>query len=402
MNKLLPVPVGQTRHPLAHAYASRARRSRWVVWASFAAVLALGAWAALAEIDQVAHARGQVIAASRTQIIQSSDGGVLKQMLVKEGERVEQGQLLAILEKERVQAAYDDTQAKVAALKITLTRLRAEVLYNHPLVFDEALHKYPDFIAVQTELYHKRQRAIQQDVAILGESLKLVEQELGMNVALLKTGDIGQSEVIRLRRQAVDIRGQIESRRNKYFQDAQAEMTKAEEDLSTQGQILSEREALLDHTELRAPVLGIVKNIKVTTLGGVLRPGDVLMELLPTDSSLVVEAKLPPGDLGFVRVGLPATVKLDAYDYSIYGSMKGEVIYLSPDALSEDTRQGELTYYRMRIQIGETEFKGKQASQIVVWPGMPVSVDVRTGQRTVLAYLTKPVTKTLMGSLSER
>lgn len=377
------------------------RHPRWILRVSIPMFAAFFIWAAWARIDQVAHTRGQIIAASRTQVIQSPDGAVLKELLVREGEAVKQGQVLAVMEKDRVQAAYGDAQAKVAALRITLTRLKAEV-YGRPLVFDKELLVYGEFISAQTDLYRKRQRAIQNDVAALEASLRLAKEELEMNEQLLKSGDVGIAEILRLRRQVVEISGQIENRRNKYFQDAQAEMSKAEEDLSTQEQTLSDRGALLEHTELRAPTDGVVRNINITTLGGVLHAGDSVMELLPTDTELIVEVKLQPSDLSFVHVGQPATVKLDAYDYSIFGTMRGEVSYLSPDALSEKTPQGETPYYRVRVRIGEREFIGAQANQIVVSPGMPVSVDIRTGKRTVLSYLSKPVTKTLANAFSER
>ncbi len=203
-----------------------------------------------------------------------------------------------------------------------------------------------------------------------------------------------------------ELNGQITNRRNKYFQDAQAEMTKAEEDLATQSQVLAERTAVYERTEILAPADGLVKNIQVTTRGAKVRPGDVIMELLPTNSALIVEAKLKPADIAFVRKGLPAAIKLDAYDYAIYGVLQGEVVYVSPDALTEKTPQGDQVYYRAHVRIDDTmlqENRGRKAQRTIeIQAGMTATAEIRTGKHTVLSYLIKPVTKTLSESFGER
>jgi HlyD family type I secretion membrane fusion protein len=183
-------------------------------------------------------------------------------------------------------------------------------------------------------------------------------------------------------------------------------MTRAEEDLATQSQLLAERRAVYERTEIAAPANGLVRNIQTTTPGAKVRPGDVVMELLPTGSALIVEAKLKPADVAYVRKGLPAALKLDAFDYSIYGVLRGEVSYISPDALSEKTAQGEQVYYRVQIRIDEAALAERNhqhpGKPVEIQPGMTATVDIATGRQTVLRYLTKPVTKTLSESLSER
>ena len=377
------------------------RKSRLVLYVAALGLLALLVWANQASIDQVTRAPGQIIASARTQVVQTSDGGVLQRLLVKEGDQVRKGQVLAVLERARVQAAVNDTSAKVAALKISLARLSAEV-YSRPLQIPAHLDKYREYVQNQTDLFKQRQRALREELQALQASLQLSKEELEMNEPLLKTGDISRADVLRLQRQMADIQSQITNRRNKYFQDAQAEMTKVQEDLKTQTEALSDRIQLLEHTELQAPANGIVKNIKLNTEGGVLRAGDELMQILPTESALIVEAKLKPVDVAFIKVGLPVTVKLDAYDYAIFGSLRGEVSYISADTLSEDTRQGELVYYRVQVRILEREFKGKQAPSIDVRPGLTASVEIRTGERSVLSYLTKPIMKSFGQGLRER
>jgi adhesin transport system membrane fusion protein len=376
-------------------------RARWMLRIAMGGIVMLVIWSAFGEIDQVTRAQGQVIAVARTQSIQASDGGVVSEIHVKEGETVKQGQLLVTLEKGRAQAAVDDSRAKVAALKITLARLKAEV-YGQSLKFDPELEAYGEYIANQRDLYHKRKSAIDQDVAALNEMLGLARQELDMNKDLAKTGDVSKADLLRLQRSVADIQAQINNKRNKYFQEAVAEMTKAQEDLNTQQEQLQDRSQLLEHTELVAPANGVVKNIKVTTLGGVVRAGDLVLEILPI-GDLVVEAKITPADIANVKPNQEAIVKLDAYDYAIYGTLKGHVSYLSPDTLLDETRQqGVIPYYRVQIVLDEKQFHGKKAEVIDVRPGMTATVEIKAQERTILSYLTKPVTKTISESMGER
>jgi len=379
--------------------------SRLIIGLAFVIVATLGTWAGLSDLDQIARAQGQVIATSRTQVIQSANDGVIESLLVREGENVKRGQVLARLDRSQAEAAWRDSLGKVAALKAALIRLQAEV-FNRPLAFPEDVRAHPAFVQNQTELFQRRQAAIRAEVAALQESLGLVREELALSEKLLATGDIGQAEVIRLQKQVADLKGQITNRRNKYFQDAQAEMTKAEEDLSTQQQALAERAAVFERTEITAPADGLVNNIQLTTPGAKVRPGDVIMELLPTGSALIVEAKLKPADIAYIRRGLPAAIKLDAFDYSIYGVLRGKVIYISPDALFEKTPHGDQAYYRVHVGIDEaalaTRNREHPGKPVAIQPGMTATVDITTGSQSVLAYITKPITKTIAESMSER
>jgi len=367
-------------------------RIRLTLWVAVFCLLALTVWAALTEIDQVTRAQGQIIATARTQVVQAVDGGVLRELKVQEGDTVKAGQLLATLEKARAQAAVDDSRAKVAALRITLARLRAEVYGGNP-VFDEELLAYPELIENQKSLYNRRRTAFTEDIAAQQKVKAVLSEELAMNKKLEASGDVSKAEVLRLERQVAEIDAQITGRRNKFFQDAQAEMAKAQEDLNTQSESLNDRAQLLEQTDLIAPAAGVVKNIKVTTLGGVVRAGDTVMELLPTDGGLVVEAKVQPSDVAWVRLGQTANVKLDAFDFSIFGGFKGEVSYVSPDTLNEDTPQGPRPYYRVHIRIGDKEFQGERADRLEALPGMTAQVDILAMRRTVLSYIVNPVSK---------
>lgn len=375
-------------------------RSRMSIWIALVGIIVLLTWASFAKINQVTRAKATVIASARTQEIQASEGGVLTELAVIEGEEVKRGQLLVVLEEERAKAALDNSASKAAALKTKLTRLNAEI-FETKLVFSDDVKNYPEYVQNQTALYNRRLQAINEDVSSLQKILVLAKQELSMNEPLLEYGDVSQADVIKLRRQVADIEAQINNKRNKYFEEAQSEMTKTQEELDAELEQLRDHAQVLQEKRLMAPTEGKVKNINVTTIGGVVKPGEIIMQILPTSSDLVVEAKVSTADIAYVKKGQDATVKLDAYDYSIFGAMDGTVSYISPDTLMEKTAQGEEPYYRVLIVITGSEFEGRQ-DEIVIKPGMTASVDIRARERTVLSYLTKPITKTLSEGLGER
>ncbi|DAB40226.1 MAG TPA: secretion protein [Sulfurovum sp. UBA12169] len=387
----------QTKHP----YQTRID-PLWIIFGSLGIVIVpFFIWASYARIDQISHARGQVIAAAKTQEIQSAIDGVVEKIFVREGDHVKKDDHLIVLEKSQAQAAYEDSKAKVAALKAALGRLKAEV-YEKPLVFDDSLKEYPEFVENQKALFQRRQRALNDDITALNESLALAKEELSLNLPLLKSGDIGATEIIRLKRQIADLKGKISNTRNKYFQDSQAEMTKAEEELSTKKQELVNRTITLERTTISSPMNAVVKNILVTTQGARVRPGDVIMELVPSGDELIIEAKISPSDISFVKRDQPAAVKLDAYDYSIYGIFHGTVKYISPDALVEQSQEGEKYYFRVLITMKQIELLAKNDRTIELTPGMTAQVDIITGNRSVLTYLSKPIIKTFSEALHER
>ena len=378
----------------------KVNRSRLSIWVALIGIIILIVWASFAKIDQVTRATATVIASARTQEIQASEGGVLTDLAVVEGEEVKAGQLLVVLEEERAKAAVDNSASKTAALKAKLARLNAEI-FETPLVFPKDVQSYPEYVQNQRALYNRRRQAINEDVSSLEKMLVLARQELSMNEPLLEYGDVSQADVIKLSRQVADIEAQINNKRNKYFEEAQAEMTKAQEELDTELEQLRDRAQVLEEKRLMAPTEGKIKNINVTTIGGVVKPGEVIMQILPTSSDLVIDAKVSPADIAYVKEDQEATVKLDAYDYSIFGAMNGTVNYISPDTLMEQTPKGEEPYYRVLIVINGAEFKGR-GDEIVIKPGMTASVDLKAMERTVLSYLTKPITKTLSEGLGER
>ena len=367
----------------------------------FILVIPFFIWSKDAYLEQISHASGSVIASAKTQSIQTAIDGVITEVLVHEGQEVKKEQELVLLNKQQNQAAFEVINGKVAALKAALTRLKSEV-YGVALNFPEELKDYPEFVTTQTELYHRRKKALNDDIAALNESLSLTQSELNLNLPLLKMGYIGASEIIKLKKQIADTKGQITNKNNKYFQEAQVELTKIEEDLSTKLQELEDKKVTLEHSVIYAPMDAIVKNILITTKGAKVRPGDVILELVPSSDKLIIEAKFQPKDLSFIQIGQKAAVKLDAYDYSIYGIFHGVVKYISPDALVEKTQKGDELYFRVQIELDTKELNAKNGKKIEISPGMTANIDIITGERTVFEYLAKPIVKTLSESFKER
>jgi adhesin transport system membrane fusion protein len=377
------------------------RTSRSVILWTTAGVVGAIAWAAISDIEQVSRAAGQVIPAGRVQIVQSKEGGVIETINVKEGDRVQKGQILVRLEQVSLKAAVDEAGAKVASLKTIKARIEAE-LFNKQLFFPKEVGNFPEFIANQRQLFAKRQTAQMQDIAGLTRMLSLVRQELAMNQPLLEYGDVSRSEVLRLERSVADIEAQIANRQNKYLQDLQFEYAKAEEELVTAEQTLKQRKSALGYTELKAPTDGIIKNVRLTTIGGVFRPSDDVLHIVPTGEELIVEAKVSPADIAYVRLGQLASVKFDAYDSSIFGSAVGIVNYISPDSLTEQRPNGEHVHYRVHIRVKTKTMRRRSNKIVEIQPGMTATVEIITGRNTILNYLLKPIVKTIDNSFGER
>ena len=363
---------------------------------------ALAFWASQSELDQLVRATGQVIPDARTQIIQAADGGVLFALNVQEGQAVKAGQTLAVLEKERAQAGFKEVVARVASLRAILDRTQAEI-FQKPLVFNKQSTAFPEFTTAQAGLYMQRKKTLDEELGYLQEALANAKEELDMNQKLMKTGDTSRLDLLRSERQVTDLAGRISATRNRYLQEARQDASKAEEELATTQQKLNERQSILDHTDLTSPVGGVVKYLRVNTIGGVLRPGDELMQIAPTDGGFFVEGRVTPSDVGSLKLGLPVTVRVDAFDYSIYGTLKGSLTHISPDTLSEQGIRGETNvFYRIQVRLDSDQSHNPRAQDIVIKSGMTTSLDIRTGERTVMQYLIKPIFKAFQGAMTER
>jgi adhesin transport system membrane fusion protein len=232
--------------------------------------------------------------------------------------------------------------------------------------------------------------------------LILAEKEFEMTQPLLKSGDVSLADILKLQRSIADLNAQMTNAKNKYLQEIQAELAKVGEDLASAEQIMAQRQDQLDHVKLKSPVKGVVKNVRITTLGGVIKPGEEVMQIIPNEDTLLIEAKVKPADIAFLKPGLDANVKIDSYDFSIYGSLKGKLVYISADTLTEDLKQGEQAYYRVQVKTTGKRFSAKPDEELDIQAGMTATVEIKTGQNTVLKYIIKPVIKTMSESLGER
>lgn len=357
------------------------------------------AWSSWATLDEQVRAPGTVIVSTRSQVIQVVDGGVLRKLHVREGDTVRRGDLLAELDTVRFAASTDEMAAKVVALRAAIQRAEAE-LEQRPLQFSDDVREFPDIVSSQRDLYERRRTLQSEELGGLEQAFKLAQQELALTEKLAETGDASLAEVIKTRRQVNEVRSAITNKRNGYRQEAQADLAKNRAELEQAEQVLTQRQQALDSTRLQAPMSGIIKNVRVTTLGGVLKPGDELMQIVPSDEPLIIEVKVKPADVAFIRNDLPANVKLDAYDYTIYGSLKGHVTYISADTLEEDLQKDEEPYYRVHIQIDT--FPEQHRDKVEVIPGMTAKVEIITGERTVAQYVLKPLRRVGSEALTER
>jgi len=378
-------------------------RKPWfsMIYLLFILFIVAVAWALFFHIDESVRSQGQLIPSARTQIVQVVDGGVLAELRVREGDLVEAGQILAVLERQRANAVFEESRAKVASLKARLIRTQAEVSGTQP-DFSSLVASYKDFAIVEQGVFNQRKSSLDGELATLTSSKVLADEEWSMNEALFETGDVSRLEVMRSQRLVVDIEGKMSQLSNSYRQTAQQEASEIESEYASARFKLEERQSVLDHTQLIAPVSGIVKSLKVNTLGGVLRPGEELMHISPA-GEVLIEVKLNPVDIGQLQLGMPVSIKVDAYDFSIYGSINGSLDYISSDTLIENQGGKTNVFYLAQIRVFDTPLqpKNRLAEQILI-PGMTVSVDIKTGTRTVMQFLAKPIIRAFSGALTER
>ncbi len=368
-----------------------------------AGVVAFIVWANLFQIDEVARARGEVITSSRVQVIQAVDGGVLQELLVHEGDHVEPGQVLARLDQTRFASSVGEIKARLFALEAKVARLRAEVVGSDRLTFPDGLEKQaPDITQVEKALFEQRRTGLSEELRTLQVAVDLAKRQLDLVKALHDKGDASGSERLRAEREVNDAEANLVNRRNKFLEDARLELTKAEDEIAQNEQLLIRRQEEQDNSVFTALVPGIVKNIRVTTVGGVLGPGDELMEIVPTGDELLIESRVSPADIARVEPGLPANIRFDPFDYTIYGAAPGTVTYVSADTLKENTDQGTEVYYRVRVKPDSSPVRTTTGKKLEIVPGMTAQVDIRTGRRSLMDVLLKPLRKTIDESFGER
>ncbi|MEM7299657.1 MAG: HlyD family type I secretion periplasmic adaptor subunit [Pseudomonadota bacterium] len=417
-------------------------RSAWAFLSLIAALLiSFGVWANYAVLDEVTRADGQIIPASRVQIIQSLEGGIVRSISVRQGEIVEANQVLLQIDDTGFASELGELASRKEAALAQIARLKAEANgLAEPAMPDGLAEDAPAAVAAEKDLFLARQAQLQADLAIIASkgdqttqelaelnarekslkaSLAILQRELKLSRQLFQNGAIPELELLRLERDATNREGEItviaatrlrlqatlkeiETRRTsaeaKFRADARAELAKATAQISVINEALSGSQDKVQRTAIRSPVRGIVNTLLVNTVGGVLKGGDPIMEIVPLDDRLQVEARVQPKDVAFIRAGQKASVKLTAYDYTIYGALDGVVDQVSPNTIKEP--EGE-PYFRVIISTEKTDGL-KSGKDLEIIPGMIASVDILTGQKSVLQYLLQPVQKLRSEALRER
>lgn len=413
-------------------------RARWLLYTMALAVLALIVWATLAPIDEVTRGSGRVIPSRQLQTVQSFDGGVVQEILVEEGQRIDQGELLMRIDPTRFLANFRENRAQAQALEARLERLRS-LVNETAFTPSEALEsEAPDIVAQERELYRSNLDSLEEQKRILREQLaqrraeldeaqsrrdtaarelNMATRELNLTRPLLSSGAVSEVEVLRLQRDVTQARGMRDqgaaqvARLSAAIEEAQSKLREIELEARNEWRdelsrtladlgALDETSAGLEDrvrlAEIRSPVDGIVQRLAITTIGGVAQPGQDVIEVVPIDDTLIIEARVAPQDIAFLRPGLPATIKLTAYDFAIYGGLDAELVNISPDTITDDDGN---TFYLVKVRARERD---GDPHSLDVMPGMTAQVDILTGKRTVMQYLLKPLLRAWGNALGER
>ncbi len=369
------------------------KASRLTIRLIAAAVGLFVIWSAFAWVDEIVRADGQVVSSSRSQSVQNLEGGILADLAVKQGDLVEAGQVLATLSDTRFRTAFDDLQDQIDALELRRLRLEAEI--DGKFAFDvpeELAKRAPRILASEKALIEARQTDIDSRREGAFTQLEQAQEELANMERLYKKEFVALLEVNKAREKA----SEAEIR----YMDilTQAELTLAEEYSETLKEITSLRQEMrlaqdqLSRTVITAPMRGIVNNLAVTTIGGVVRPGEEIFEIIPLGEELFVEAQVRPENIANVEPGQDASIKLTAYDYTIYGSLKGKVDFISADTFEDERDPSAPPYYKVTVNVNADALTERQKA-IEIRPGMRATVELHTGSKTVLRYLMKPLYK---------
>ncbi len=365
------------------------------IWLCALAVWAFILWASLAWVDEIVRASGVFISNSRPQIIQNLEGGILAELRVREGDVVERGQVLARLHDTRFMTEVEDLRAQIAGLEVRQLRLEAELAGQYDVTVPPALAaRVPEMVASERTLLKARQEDFVQRSEGAKRVLEQAAEEKRLLEQLLDQKIVALIEVTRARKSHADAAKRYEEI------VTQAELERAEayaetlKELATLRQTLRASQDQLDRTVLLSPMRGVVNTVKVTTIGGVVRPGEEILEIIPLDEALHVEARVAPRDIANIRRGQDATIKLTAYDYTIYGTLKGRVDFISADTFKDERARdpdGD-PHYKVTLQVDMGALTPRQAG-IEIRPGMQVEAELHTGEKTVLQYLLKPLYK---------
>lgn len=427
----------------ASSYSVRLRYHLILIVTTLFFIVAL-IWAANAELDEMTTGQGKVIPSSKVQVIQNLEGGILSEVLVREGDVVEKDQPLMRLDDTRFASIFRETEHKYQQLMARTQRLSSEVNVRSVQSPSHGVGKDPATLGNQKALYASRQMELDNKVDILNQqktqkqqemselharidklrgSYNLARQELTMSEPLVKEGAVSPVDILRLQRTVNDIKGdmdeaslslpRLESAINEisrkmedvkigFRTKALDELNEANAELAETQETLSGLKDRVTRTLVRSPVKGIVKQLKINTIGGVIQPGMDLMEIVPLDDSLLIEAQIKPSDIAFIHPGQAAVVKISAYDFSIYGGLDGQLELISADTISDRAKDGarEESNYHVLVRTRKS-YLGTKDKPLKIIPGMTAVVDIKTGKKTVLDYLLKPILKVKERALTE-
>lgn len=382
--------VGMNNH-----VARQMRGPSMVVWLSAATLVVFLIWAFFAWVDEIVRAEGSMISSSRPQIIQNLEGGILAELTVGEGDIVEAGDVLARLHNTQFQSSVDDLQDQISAFEIRRLRLEAEIDGDYTFdVPNEWRLRTPDMVASEAALLQARQSDYVTSVDGAKQVLVEAQRERDLMNGLLKKKIVSLIEATRARKSFADAKIKYDEVVTSTELDRAQEYSDVLKELATLRQNLKASTDQLDRTLLRSPMRGIVNNLSVTTIGGVVRPGEEILQIIPLDEELFVEARVKPEDIAGIRRGQAATVKLSAYDYTIYGTLKGEVKLISANTFKDERARdpdGD-PHYKVTLAV-DTDHLTPRQSALEIRPGMQASVELHTGSKTVLQYLLKPLYK---------
>ncbi|WP_411752042.1 HlyD family efflux transporter periplasmic adaptor subunit [Serratia sp. (in: enterobacteria)] len=366
-------------------------RSSLLVWLVCLLLVGFVTWASIFKLDEVTTGSGKVVPSVHEQVVQSLEGGILYQLNVREGDIVEKGQILAQLDRTKTESGVQESQSRLRAALATSARLQAEVSET-PLVFPAELDKEVVLTHAETALYQSRRESLESGLKGLEQGVELIQRELGMTQPLVRQGAASSVEVLRLQRQLNEMQNKAIDLKTQYYVRAREELAKANAEVEAQRSVILGRQDSLSRLQFTSPVRGIVKDIEVTTVGGVIPPNGKLMTLVPLDDQMLVEAKISPRDVAFIHPGQKAVVKITAYDYSIYGGINGVVDTISPDTIQDEVKR-DIYYYRVYIRTDVSFLKNKSGNSFPIFPGMIATVDISTGSKSILHYILKPFNK---------
>lgn len=416
------------------------RTSHIILWCSVVFVIIALVWANFATLDEITRGAGKVIPSSDLQVIQNLEGGIIKEILVREGNIVEHGQPLMIIDDTQFRSDKRVSEIKSVSLKLKIARLEAEAEGKDFRVSRKLKAAVPALVQEEMELYEGRQNELQVKIKILENELlgakqelaemkrknsqlekshNLVARELKLTYPLVKEGAVSEVELLRLERTVNDLKGEwdgtklaipkleaevkgsehkVKEAKLNFQNEAQAQLTQAKSELTELFQSYTALEDRVDRTTIRSPVRGVVNQINTTTVGGIIQPGQTVMEIVPLDDTLLIEAEIKPQDIGFLKPNLKAKVKLTAYDFSIYGGLEATVEHISADTVINEKKE---SVYMIRLRTKQNYLE-KDGKKYPIITGMRATVDILTGKKTVLDYILKPILKTKQQALTER